>query len=243
MTSTELEARVRELGPWFHNMDLDGVATAPDHFLGDYPRSKWKRFESAVPRDLTGASVLDVGCNGGFYAIEMKRRNAARVVAIDTDDLYLAQARFAAEVLGAEIEFQKLSVYDVASLRQRFDLVIFMGVMYHLRHPLLALDRLYEHVVDGSMLFQSMLRGSHDAPEVKDDYPFEERAVFEGPGYPKLHFVERRYAHDETNWWVPNRACAEAMLRSAGFDIVGHPEEEVFLCRRGRRPLPIEVPA
>jgi tRNA (mo5U34)-methyltransferase len=224
-------------------MDLGGVATAPDHFLGDYPRTKWKRFESAVPSDLTGASVLDVGCNGGFYSIEMKRRNAARVVAIDTDDLYLAQARFAAEILGAEIEFRKLSVYDVARLGQRFDLVIFMGVLYHLRHPLLALDRLYEHVVDGSMLFQSMLRGSLEAPALKDDYPFEERAMFDWPGYPKLHFVERHYAHDETNWWIPNRACAEAMLRSAGFEIVEHPEEEVFLCRRGRRPLPIEVPA
>jgi tRNA (mo5U34)-methyltransferase len=242
MTKSEIEARVRELGPWFHNMDLGGIVTAPEHFLGDYPRAKWKRFESAVPRDLTGASVLDVGCNGGFYAIEMKRRNAARVVAIDTDDLYLSQARFAADILGAEIEFRKMSVYDVASLGQRFDFVIFMGVLYHLRHPLLALDRLYEHVVDGSMLFQSMLRGSLEAPELKADYPFEERAMFDWPGYPKLHFVERRYAHDDTNWWIPNRACAEAMLRSAGFEIVEHPEEEVFLCRRGRRPLPIEVP-
>ena len=66
--------------------------------------------------------------------------------------------------------------------------------------------------------------------------------MFDWPGYPKLHFVERQYAHDETNWWIPNRACAEAMLRSAGFEIVERPEEEVFMCRRGLRPLPIEVP-
>jgi tRNA (mo5U34)-methyltransferase len=71
---------------------------------------------------------------------------------------------------------------------------------------------------------------------VREDYAFREADHFDRPGYPKLHFVEHRYAHDPTNWWVPNRACAEAMLRSAGFAIVGHPEEEVYLCRRVERP-------
>ena len=66
---------------------------------------------------------------------------------IDSDDDYLAQARFAAEVHGAEIEFRELSVYRVAQLGEKFDLVIFMGVLYHLRHPLLALDLLHEHAV------------------------------------------------------------------------------------------------
>ena len=55
--------------------------------------------------------------------------------------------------------------------------------------------------------------------------------MFERPEYRVLHFVEQSYADDPTNWWIPNRACAEAMLRSAGFSIVAHPEAEVFLCR------------
>src|SRR5690349_18569736 len=105
MNTTDIERRVRELGDWFHNLDLGGVRTAPDHFLGDYPTVKWRRFEHAIPRDLTGKTVLDIGCNGGFYSIEMKRRGAARVVAVDSDERYLAQARFAAEVSGAKIEF------------------------------------------------------------------------------------------------------------------------------------------
>src|SRR5512147_222462 len=100
MTPEEIERRVRALGEWFHNFDLGGVRTAPDHFLGDYPTVKWERFAAAVPRDLTGKSVLDIGCNAGFFAIEMKRRGAARVVGIDSDPDYLAQARFAAEVQG-----------------------------------------------------------------------------------------------------------------------------------------------
>ena len=75
-----IQSRVRELGEWFHNMNLGGVYTAPHHFLGDYPNIKWKRFEHRIPPDLRGKTVLDIGCNAGFYSIEMKRRGADRVV-------------------------------------------------------------------------------------------------------------------------------------------------------------------
>ena len=100
-----LRREIAALGPWFHNIDLGGVSTAPDHFLGDYPAVKWRRFAHALPDDLTGKTVLDIGCNGGFYSLEMKRRGAARVLGIDHDADYLRQARFAAEVTGLDIEF------------------------------------------------------------------------------------------------------------------------------------------
>jgi tRNA (mo5U34)-methyltransferase len=232
----EIERQVRALGPWFHNLDLRGVKTAPDHFLGDYPALKWRQFAQAVPADLSGASVLDIGCNAGFYALEMKRRGARRVVGIDSDETYLAQARFAAEVCRADIEFRNMSVYDLAALGERFDLVLFLGVLYHLRHPLLALDLIHEHVARDLLLFQSMLRGSGEIETVGDDYPFSERELFDRPGAPRLHFVEHSFAGDPTNWWIPNAACAEAMLRSAGFEILARPEEEVWLCRRCERP-------
>ncbi|MFL9825745.1 TIGR04290 family methyltransferase [Rhodoplanes sp. SY1] len=226
-----IAARARALGPWFHNLDLHGVRTAPDHFLGDYPAVKWRNFVHALPDDLTGKSVLDIGCNGGFYSIEMKRRGAARVLGIDSDEDYLAQARFAAEVLDADIEFRRLSVYEVGAIGETFDLVIFMGVLYHLRHPLLALDLIRTHAARDLLLFQSMQRGSTDVFEAAADYDFWQAEQFDDPGWPKLHFVEQRYAGDPTNWWVPNRACVEAMLRSAGFVVAAHPEPEVFLCR------------
>src|SRR5213595_3661864 len=84
-----LVRRVAELGEWFHNLDLHGVATAPHHFLGDFPNVKWKCIEHSIPNDLSGATVLDLGCNAGFYSIQMKRRGAARVLGIDVDDRYL----------------------------------------------------------------------------------------------------------------------------------------------------------
>jgi tRNA (mo5U34)-methyltransferase len=179
--------------------------------------------------------VLDVGCNAGFYAFEMKRRGAAHVVAIDPDPRYLAQARLAAEVLGHDIELRLLDVYRVGELRAHFDLVIFMGVLYHLRHPLLALDLLYDHVVGDRLLVQSMLRGSRGLAPVEPDYPFDETAIFERPGHPAMYFVEQRYAGDWTNWWIPNRAAVEAMLRSAGFTIETRAGDEVYVCRRSAR--------
>ena len=232
MTKTEIRQRVEELGPWFHNINLQGVHTAPEHFLGDYPSTKFQAFSHAIPSDLRGVSVLDIGCNAGFYALEMKRRGADRVVAIDSDEAYLAQARFAASISQEEIDFRKLSVYKVAELKEKFDLVLFMGVLYHLRHPLLALDLLHEHVTRDLLIFQSMQRGATETARLKEDYPFSETAIFKQPGYPKMHFVEHCYSHDPTNWWIPNRACVEAMLRSAGFAILSRPEEEVYICRR-----------
>ena len=166
----------------------------------------------------------------------MKRRGAARVLAIDYDEGYLRQARFAAEVSGLDIEFAQLSVYDVGALGERFDLVLFLGVLYHLRHPLLALDLIREHVVGDLFVCQSMQRGDPAEEPLDEDYPFNETAIFERPSYPRLSFVEHRYSGDDTNWWVPNRACMTAMLRSAGFVVERNPEEEVYVCRPG--PLP-----
>lgn len=231
----DIRRQAAALGPWFHNIDLGGVATAPEHFLGDYPAVKWRRFAHALPADLSGRTVLDIGCNGGFYSIEMKRRGAARVLGIDIDEGYLRQARFAARVVGVDIEFARLSVYDVAALEERFDVVLFLGVLYHLRHPLLALDLIRDHAVRDLFVCQSMQRGDPTLERVADDYPFCETAIFERSGFPRLAFVEHCYAGDDTNWWIPNRACTAAMLRSAGFVIESNPEEEVFVCRPGPR--------
>ena len=235
LETDEIRRRAEALGPWFHNLDLNGVRTAPDHFLGDFPAVKWRRFAGALP-DLAGKSVLDIGCNGGFYSIAIKQRGARRVVGIDSDEGYLAQARFAADICGIDIEFRQLSVYDVAELGERFDIVLFMGVLYHLRHPLLALDLIHEHVAGDTLVFQSMQRGSDELEPVAEDYDFEAPPPFEHPGFPKLHFIEHSFADDPTNWWIPNRACAEAMLRASGFAVEAHPDRETYICRKAERP-------
>lgn len=241
-----LARRIRELGEWFHNIDLFGVNTAPGHFLGDFPNIKWKYISSVIPTDLSGATVLDLGCNGGFYSIEMKKRGAARVLGIDVDDRYLGQARFAAQTLELDIEFQKRSVYDVAAIPGQFDYVLFMGVFYHLRYPLFALDNIVKKV-GGKLLFQTMIRGSEQATRWEENYHFWNKEIFKSWDFPSMYFIEKKYADDPTNWWIPNVAAAEAMLRSSGLEIVAHPELETWACeprnvwRDGRYILDMEL--
>ena len=225
----ELVRRISAMGEWFHNINLNGVATAPHHFLGDFPTVKWKHIAPALPADLSGATVLDIGCNAGFHSIELKRRGAGRVLGVDVDDRYLEQARFASQVLGLEIEFAKCSVYNVDSIPGQFDYVLLMGLFYHLRYPLYALDKVVKKV-RGRLIFQTMIRGALASPELRDDYHFWNTEIFARPDFPCMYFIEKKYAGDPTNWWIPNHGAMEAMLRSSGLEIMAHPEQETWVC-------------
>lgn len=228
-TADELRRQVEALGPWFHDIDLgEGVRTAPNHPLGNFLEEIWAHVGRYLPEDLTGSTVLDIGCNAGFYSQQLRRRGA-NVLGIDHDERYLSQARFAAEVNGLDIEYRLMDTYDVDRLQQRFDYVLFMGVFYHLRYPLYALDKVAK-LVGRRLVFQSMVRGVGGTVPVPDDAPITERAMFEHPRFPAMYFIEKRYAGDPTNWWVPNEAGMEAMLRSAGLRIVAHPFTELWIC-------------
>ncbi len=151
--------------------------------------------------------MLDIGCNGGFYSIEMKRRGAERVLGIDVDDRYLNQARFAAETLGLEIEFEKRSVYEVDAIAGQFDYVFFMGVFYHLRYPLFALDKVIKKVAPGGQAGVS----DHAARLRRSEAMGGGLSILghrdvRRPDCPAMYFVEHSYANDPTNWWIPNRA-------------------------------------
>ena len=232
-SSTEKE--VAALGPWFHNLHLpDGTQTAPHHRLGDFPAVKWVEVDSVLPDDLSGWTALDVGCNAGFYTFELAKKGAD-VLAIDVDERYLEQARWAADRYDLEgsVEFERMQVYDLARWNRRFDLVLFLGVFYHLRYPLLALDVLAEKV-DRCLVFQSLTMPGDGDVDGLVDYDFKEREAFLDQGWPKMAFIEDRFAGDPTNWWVPNHAGVEAMLRSAGMRIAASPSHDVYVCEPDR---------
>jgi tRNA (mo5U34)-methyltransferase len=233
VSTTELQRDIERLGPWFHDLDLGGIRTAPDHPLGSFLDDLWRAIEPAFPADMGGQTVLDVGCNAGFYSLKLAERGA-QVTAIDHDPRYLAQASLAADVLSAELELLEMEVYDLDALDRTFDFVLFMGVLYHLRHPLLALEKVRARV-GRRLVFQTMVRGSLRMPECQGDYPFDERAAFEQPGFPAMYFIEHRYAGDATNWWIPNDAAAAAMLRSVGLQLEEHPCPGVYVCSPDRR--------
>jgi tRNA (mo5U34)-methyltransferase len=227
---TPVAQRIADLEPWFHNLDLNGVRTAPNHPFGDFPDFKWQKIAPLLPSDLRGASVLDIGCNAGFYSIAFKQRNAGRVLGIDLEDRCLEQAQFAAEILGLHIEFRKLCLYDIDQLAGQFDYVLFLGVFYHLRYPLLALDKAVKKT-RGRLIFQTMMRGSRNTHLAQPDYDFHDETVFRDPDFPAAYFFENSYAGDYTNWFIPNRSGAMAMLRSAGLQLTETPDPETFICQ------------
>ncbi len=232
VTDDEIGREIARLAPWFHNLHLpSGHESAPDHPLGDFPSFKWEDIAGALPKDLTGWSVLDIGCNAGFYTFSLAARGA-NVLGIDHDEHYLDQARWAADHLDPNnrTSFRQMGVYDLRDLDERFDLVLFLGVLYHLRYPLLALDMVTEKV-DRLLLMQTMTMPQL-APSVAPpkDLPIDARGGLLAAGWPHMAFVENELAGDATNWWVPNEACIEAMLRSAGMTVIDRPAHEFFLC-------------
>jgi tRNA (mo5U34)-methyltransferase len=226
------DEEIAALGPWFHNLHLpDGRTTAPGHPLGDFPAFKWRQLEGALPRDLSGWSALDVGCNAGFYAFELARRGAD-VTAIDVDEHYLRQGRWACALYGLEerVEFRRLHVYDLARSNDRFDLVLFMGILYHLRYPLLGLDIVAEKT-HRLLVLQTLTAPGFEVADAPPDLSIDDRARLREPGWPTLSFVEHRLAGDPTNWWAPNHAAVEAMTRTAGLKVIERPGHELYLCR------------
>lgn len=227
-----IRREIDALGPWFHNLHLPGgVQTLPRHFLGgDFPNFKWQEIKPFVPDDLRGWRVLDVGCNAGFYSFELARRGAS-VVGIDVDAHYLAQARWAAGQLGmaSQVEFREMQVYDLARSDESFDLVWFMGVFYHLRYPLLALDLLAART-RRMMMFQTLTMPGDSVYTDTADCSIEDRTPLLESGWPRMAFIEHRLANDPTNWWAPNHAGVEAMLRSSGLRIEARPGHEIYLC-------------
>ncbi|MBT2322335.1 TIGR04290 family methyltransferase [Variovorax paradoxus] len=227
-----LQRCIEALGPWFHNLHLPGgVQTAPQHFLGgDFPRFKWLQIAPFVPSDLRGWRVLDVGCNAGFYSFELARRGAS-VLGIDVDAHYLAQADWACRQFGLEerVQFRRMEVYEIARSSETFDLVWFMGVFYHLRYPLLALDLLAART-RRLMMFQTLTMPGDSVYANTADCAIDERTPLLESGWPKMAFIEHSLAGDPTNWWAANHEGVEAMLRSSGLRVEARPGHEIYLC-------------
>jgi tRNA (mo5U34)-methyltransferase len=231
MSTTAVNTEVEQMGPWFHNLHLpDGTQTAPGHPLGDFPTVKWRQIAPFIPENLEGYEALDIGCNAGFYSFELAQRGA-QVTALDIDDRYLQQAQWAARRYGLHerIDFRKGSVYSLAREEKRYDIVWFLGVLYHLRHPLLALDILRD-ITRGYLVLQTMTCPGAPPARVPENIGLDERAFMNTRGWPRMAFIEHSLENDPTNWWAPNPACVEAMVRAAGFRVTARPGHELYIC-------------
>ncbi|HET7896819.1 MAG TPA: TIGR04290 family methyltransferase [Flavisolibacter sp.] len=228
----KLAAKIESLKPWFHNLHLpNGVQTAPDHYFGDFPKFKWTDIQKSIPKNLEGWTALDIGCNAGFYSFELAKRGAT-VLGIDLDPHYLRQARWAAKEMGLadRVSFKQMQVYDLAKMKRSFDLIIFMGVFYHLRYPMLAMD-IVTQKVNKMLVFQTLTMPGEDVFEPKPDISLDERKQMLKKGWPVMSFIEKRLADDPTNWWAPNHACIEAMLRTCGLKVTSRPGHEMYIAK------------
>ena len=221
-----LIAQMNALGPWFHNFEIaENVWTNPNGEPGpDYPERRWLEVEPLLP-DLQGLKCLDVGCSSGFFSLKLKERGAQKVLGIDSGEQIRAirQAKFAAEILKLDVEFREYSVYNLAQLAAQFDLVLFMGVFYHLRHPLVALEAV-RAVCSGTMIFQTVtLEHQKQLIELKteltQDVSFGD-GLLRHPQFPSISFIEEKIDGDASCWFLPNVQAVSAMIRSCKFEAV-----------------------
>jgi len=222
---------IRSLGPWFHNFEIasDIWTNSSGRLPGiGYPMERWRLIEALLP-DVRGKSCLDVGCSSGFFSLKLKELGAAYVLGVDFEQQPQAieQAKFAARTLGLDVDFRTMSVYDLGTVNRRFDIILFMGVFYHLRHPLLALETVRALCAE-TMILQT-ITSKHEKQFVELDRAIISDVDLRSPimtdhRFPAIRFVEGTLNGDATCWFVPNLQAVTAMLRSAHF----RPSEVTF---------------
>jgi tRNA (mo5U34)-methyltransferase len=214
----ELARRVASFPFWYHRIELPGGVVTPG--VNPLAASRY-----GVPQDLTGKRVLDVGAWDGYWSFEALKRGAREVVAIDDFSDYMGllkpedrKAWQTFDLCREAFDFPEercrrieMTVYDVSpSHLGTFDVVFFFGALYHLRHPLLALDRLAA-ICTGQIFVESA---------ILDDYSAYKGGL--GPHYGRGDVVMEFYPNDEygrnsTNWWCPTLECLMRLVYAAGF--------------------------
>jgi tRNA (mo5U34)-methyltransferase len=199
----ELVQRVNALH-WFHQIDFGDGLLSPGWVKTD----KIQRMADLIfDRSLEGKSVLDIGCWDGAYSIEAARRGAARVVASDyfvwnhglgdKRAFELARSTLAPQIELLETPIDNLSVEAIG----QFDIVLFCGVFYHLKHPTMDLERIAK-IAREVLVFESRLCGVLGQLTTK----------------PLMRFYPHgELDNDPTNFWAPNPAAMKALLRDIGF--------------------------
>jgi tRNA (mo5U34)-methyltransferase len=239
MTRDEILKRIDSLKPWFHRIDLgDGIVTKTESTAGeppDHPLGTWEIIRECLPADLSGRDVLDVGCNAGFYSIEAKRRGARRVLGVDARRSHVRQALFVKNVLGLDIEYRRLSAYDLDPHDiGQFDITLALGLIYHCKHPMLALENLARVTKDILILETATLPTAMLPDSVQHNIGDTSCEL-----YPMAYIENRSTAEEASyNWFLPGVEGLRAMLREVGFTDVDpfHVREEraVLVCRKDR---------
>ncbi len=192
MTSQAVIDRLEALGPWYHSVAV-GDYTTPGSVD---PLRRAHLALAELPEDLTGTTVLDLGGNCGGVALEFAKRGASATV-LEAGARYVEQGRTLAEALDLDVRFERGVVYDAPRLGT-FDHVVFYGLIYHLRHPFLALDQM-RAITRQRLFLSSRLSTSPDKVWA-------------------IGNVEHLAVHEHAyNWWLPSASAMEESLKVYGF--------------------------
>jgi tRNA (mo5U34)-methyltransferase len=259
-TTEEVQHRVEELGWWYHHFELpSGVWTGTGEPPSYDPILRWNLIEPHLPDDLEGKSVLDVGGNSGYFSLRMKQRGAGRCLMVEP--VAVDQATFVFEQFGVEVEVVCEDVHTYClTTDERFDYVLFLGLFYHLKYPVLVFDRLAEMTKE-LIFFQSHIEGLPPEPTAVDEAPLStlgrarrfaarkldprqttetgevadvDRDDLQSAFFPRMSFLEHAYRGDFSNWWVPNYEALEPLARSAGLKVLARPHPEMLVAEPER---------
>jgi tRNA (mo5U34)-methyltransferase len=226
-TKEEIQRAINKFPQWLQNFNLNGVYTNPAN--PNYPQERWEFIDQYVAQDLSGKTVLDLGCNAGYFSIKFRERGA-KVTGVDWNKDNIEQAKFVADVLGITgIEYEVANIYEfVINNTTSYDYVIFMGVFYHLRNPLIVLDKIATFTRE-KMYFQTILR---NGPELSlpDNINGVNNSIFNESDFPRMFFIEKGLNGAHNNWWVCNESAVFAILRSSGFTNIIRSGSDCFIC-------------
>jgi tRNA (mo5U34)-methyltransferase len=193
----ETARRLVTLGLWIQDVRVAGLPAPLDREYLIQSNDIWTRVNQAVPDGLKDLDVLDVGCNAGLFCLLAERAGARRVVGVENDPRYLAQAHFLREWAGADYELRDQSVYDLDTSLGDFDLVLCCGLLYHLRYPLYGLEKITARCRSTLFIESEFLKLRQDSR--------------------LMRFVRARWRSDTTTWWIPGEECVVEMLRDLDF--------------------------
>ena len=213
-TEHDIEIRLAELGQnpgWYQDIELPGGRHTKTRRVGgediDHPRKRFREVEPALPRDMTGMSVLDIGCNAGHFAFQAADRGATTVVGVDRHPGYIDQAKFCAEVRGQDVDFLVMDIYDLPSLGQTFDFVFCVGILYHCKYIKQAVESVC--TVSGSTVVveTAIHPGNNDLPLIR----FVRASQYVGPN---ASGAARLPGH-----WHPNMTALKDLFSEGGFRV------------------------
>lgn len=208
-----IDEKISSVQRWRHRIPLPNGTVTPgsQNMLAQLPLI-------CLPEDLSGKTVLDIGCSDGFFSFECEKRGASRVLAVDDfSSVYIdspAGFQVAHEILGSKVEYLEADLFSLNSEEiGQFDLVLFLGVLYHLKHPLLALERI-ANLCKGQLIVETLI-SKHPKGLLSRLYSLV--TGFE-PSRSWMEFYENDQINkDPTTWWAPTISCVESMLRAVGF--------------------------